>query len=360
LKSAYIPLEMKETGIIDNKKMSAKDQLKSGKLKSIFKKAVLGGLAVFLAAVGMEYNGYRFLDTDKGKNLLCAVDPDCRYMTEGEIKMAQDIFGDQIDYRHVKIFDRPWMGIPFEFEFHGLKVAPVAMTPTKARQDSSACPPDIAKTGKEDNKTSFIFINGQLWKIERPLFSRHDLGRSPNGNVYFNPGAYETDYTQASSDKKLSFLHELTHVFQHQSGYNLILRALEDSRRGDYDDSYDYKIDEIKDLKHLTIEQQAKFTADYARSLWQYRENSTYSNRQDLEKYLKILAPYLTAAHEKLSELELHKKLPEFSSAVPLPQQKHDSVMPPVLPPPYVVKPSPLPLEIAPAAKPACPVPGSL
>lgn len=66
-------------------------------------------LAASVLAMGgilLEENGYNIFDTDDGSNFLCDIDTTCRKLTQNEIEIARQVFGDEIDYKPVKIFSR--------------------------------------------------------------------------------------------------------------------------------------------------------------------------------------------------------------------------------------------------------------
>ena len=99
-----------------------------------------------------------------------------RELTEGEIDLARSVYGDLIDYGEVQVFDRPYL-------------------------------PSM--------RTS-----------------------APNGNIYYGKGEiragwYSDDISRLPIDAKGTFIHELAHVLQHQSGINVISQRLKEG--GDYD-----------------------------------------------------------------------------------------------------------------------------
>ena len=79
---------------------------------------------------------------------------------------------------------------------------------------------------------------------------------SPNGNIYFNPADWITDFSDASLSKKSWLLHELTHVWQLQQGLKVVRGALIDRR-------YDYVLKTGKSFFNYGIEQQARMVQDY-------------------------------------------------------------------------------------------------
>jgi hypothetical protein len=121
-------------------------------------------------------------------------------MTTGEIALARSVFGDEIKYEQVKIFNEKWA-----------------------------------------------------------FFQPRDRAMAPNGNIYFAPGnpGYVADFSAADIHGQAIFIHELTHVWQHQHGVDVIVR-------GAINRNYDYlplSIDSKFD--DFGIEQQAQIIRDY-------------------------------------------------------------------------------------------------
>lgn len=90
-----------------------------------------------------------------------------RPLTRGEIDLAHSVFGNAIDYATVRICQRKWA-----------------------------------------------------------FFQPRHVVMAPRGNIHFHPRGdlYHTDFAQASLGEQGLFVHEMTHVWQHQRGLNLILR----------------------------------------------------------------------------------------------------------------------------------------
>lgn len=80
-----------------------------------------------------------------------------RPMTGGEVAMAKEIFGDDIDYAKVSVFNRKFA-----------------------------------------------------------IFQRKGVAMSPNGNICFQPADYLDDFSLAGMSGRSWFIHEVTHVWQHQ------------------------------------------------------------------------------------------------------------------------------------------------
>lgn len=79
---------------------------------------------------------------------------------------------------------------------------------------------------------------------------------SPNGNIYFHPADWITDFSRASLSKQSWLIHELTHVWQLQRGLKVVRGAVMNRR-------YDYVLVTGKSFFKYGIEQQARMVQDY-------------------------------------------------------------------------------------------------
>jgi hypothetical protein len=156
-----------------------------------------------------------------------------RPLTAGEIAMARQLFADAIDYARVRIYRRRYL--PF-----GMQPVNCAMT--------------------------------------------------PNGHIYFHKSCCLLDFSAGSEGARHWFMHEMTHVWQHQLGYPVRLRGA--VRIGL---SYQYRLAMDKTLADYNMEAQGDVLADYfvlrylgsAASLRQ----GGYANA--LALYEQVLAPFL-------------------------------------------------------------------
>jgi RHS repeat-associated protein len=96
-----------------------------------------------------------------------------RPMTEGEIALAKEVFGDDIDYSRVRVYNK-----------------------------------------------KFAF------------FQPRGVAMAPDGNIYFHPSDYMDDFSTGDVYTRGWFEHELTHVWQHQRGINVYKAAFD--RNYDY------------------------------------------------------------------------------------------------------------------------------
>lgn len=179
------------------------------KKKAVIKAALI--TATFAAAAGtaahLEWVGYNYFDRADGSNMLCKLDPYCRDLTTQEVTLARKYFGNSINYKAVKVFDR-----------------------------------------------------GFMW-----LGSRDFSGMSPNGNLYF---AHNDNYRpNFATDPELTplFMHEMTHVAQFQRGMNIPHQAFKTwLRHGfNYQAAYHYEKEGPLSFLKMNLEQQAKMMEDY-------------------------------------------------------------------------------------------------
>lgn len=155
--------------------------------------------------------GSRHLTKKENKDHKCIEVDTGRELTSGEKKLAGEMFGNEINYTKVRIYDRK-------------------------------------------------------------LFSKQGdtMAIAPNGNIYFAPKVYKKDFSLASDISKHFFIHEMTHIWQYQNGQTVALRAIGEhilfeypSKIGLGDGAYTYKLDQRKNLLDYGIEQQAAIMADY-------------------------------------------------------------------------------------------------
>lgn len=144
-----------------------------------------------------------------------------RALTAGEIALAEPIFGDAIDYSRAQISDHKWA-----------------------------------------------------------FFQPRNVAMTPSGCIHFHPhgGLYRPDFAADSIDMQAFFLHELTHVWQHQQGIFLPLRRHPFCR-------YDYALKPGWTLKQYGIEQQAEIV----RHVFLLREGRHVPGAPPLSQYEGVL-----------------------------------------------------------------------
>lgn len=167
------------------------------------------------------------------------LNPQGRGLTEGEKKMVKDVFGDSIDFSKVKIQ-------------HG-KYLP---------------------------------------------FQSDDVAMAPNGNIYFPASTYANDFSAANAGKKHHFIHEMTHVWQHQRGHNVLWDGAK--KQAGYlifsKDVYAYKIDPNKKLSDYNLEQQGDLIADYYSAFHHQGTSPRFSKSYDEKHkstYLEVLSDFI-------------------------------------------------------------------
>lgn len=85
------------------------------------------------------------------------------------------------------------------------------------------------------------------------FFQPRDVVMTPTGRLHFHPQgtAYRDDFSHAGINDQGLFVHEMTHVWQHQSGIFLPLRRMPWAR-------YDYAVKPGWPLHKYGLEQQAE------------------------------------------------------------------------------------------------------
>ncbi len=104
---------------------------------------------------------------------------------------------------------------------------------------------------------------------------------APNGHLWFPPGSasYRENFATAPIAMQAFFLHEITHVWQHQCGINLLLKRRPFAR---------YRYLPLKPGKRFYdygIEQQAEIV----RHSWLLRHGETVAGTPDIRDYTALL-----------------------------------------------------------------------
>ncbi len=148
-----------------------------------------------------------------------------RFLTPAETKLADSVFGSAINYDHVRINNRKWI-----------------------------------------------------------FFQPRQTAMSPDGQLWFHPkgNLYCSDFCDANVDEQGLFIHEMTHVWQQQSGINLILRRHPFCR-------YSYSLKPGWPLQRYGIEQQAEIV----RHAFLLRAKRIIPGAPHLDQYESIL-PFLS------------------------------------------------------------------
>lgn len=144
-----------------------------------------------------------------------------RPLTPGEIALAGSIFGNAIDYRSAAVANRKWA-----------------------------------------------------------FFQPKRVTMAPTGCIHFHPkgGLYCDDFAHAARDAQGLFIHEMTHIWQHQQGIFLPLRRHPFCR-------YDYSLKPGWRLERYGLEQQAEIV----RHIFLLRQGAVLPGAPPLEQYRGIL-----------------------------------------------------------------------
>ena len=130
-----------------------------------------------------------------------------RALTDGEIAIAKTIFGDQLDYKKIRIKNRRIPGQP--------------------------------KSG----------------------------GMCTMNTINISGPAYSDDYSKQNLNLRGFFIHEMTHIWQYQdNAMNLtknFLKAITKHHVNYMRDAYDYEFEKTKQFKNFNHEQQACIVQDY-------------------------------------------------------------------------------------------------
>lgn len=157
--------------------------------------------------VEVKTDGVQTNDVDVGSSVkTVTIKGHERSLTAGEIEMARTVFQDSIDYDKVRV-----------------------------------------------HKGSFIWFDLQSKRT----------AITPNGHMYFREEDFQEDFSAPSiaSMNKGWFMHEMTHVWQYQLGYSVILHGLFVTIRGH--SAYEYKIDIDSVFHDYNMEQQGDIVSDY-------------------------------------------------------------------------------------------------
>lgn len=148
-----------------------------------------------------------------------------RWLTSGEIALARSVFGDAIDYDAARISRRKWV-----------------------------------------------------------FFQPSDRAMAPAGCIHFHPAdpCYHDDFEHARLGEQGTFIHEMTHVWQHQQGVMLILQRVPWAR-------YDYVLKPGQPFRRYGLEQQAEIV----RHAFLLRKGAKVAGAPDIRQY-ETLLPFRT------------------------------------------------------------------
>ena len=146
-----------------------------------------------------------------------------RKLTLGELKEALTVFGRTLRYDKIRIFNRPWTRL-----------------------------------------------------------QKKNMTMAPNGNVYFQPHAYHSDFS-VSKSAMAHLIHELTHVQQYQSGESPVIGYIKNSK-------YKYgDLSKATDYRSFGTEQRASISEDYYRVLNGMPLTEGTGSRADFERIVPFI-----------------------------------------------------------------------
>lgn len=112
------------------------------------------------------------------------------------------------------------------------------------------------------------------------LFQKRGLAMAPDGNIYFHPADHVEDFSALGIRGKAWFIHELTHVWQHQHGIRVVFCGM-------FNRNYRYApLVRGKPFLAYGIEQQAGMVADYFRVMSGYGPRQGSHSLADYEAVL--------------------------------------------------------------------------
>jgi hypothetical protein len=135
-------------------------------------------------------------------------------------------------------------------------------------------------------RTERVRVHRRRWWPLQP----RGIVMAPNGHLYFPAGSphYRDDFASATVPLQGLFLHEMTHVWQHQTGMNLIVMRGPLAR-------YRYlPLVPGQPFELYGIEQQADIVRDY----WLLTNGVRVPGAPPLAAYQRLL-PFLPPAHDQ-------------------------------------------------------------
>lgn len=156
-----------------------------------------------------------------------------RLLTQGEIRLAMELFRNQIQYNRVWIHHGSYL--PFDMQ-------------------------------------------------------QNNTAMTPNGEMWFEKNIYREDYSSATIEYKYVFMHEMMHVWQYQHGMNVRMRGLMS-----WAVDYSYNLDKPR-LSSYSMEQQASIVADYwllnRFAFLDYQGISKYKRKKNVESVRELKETY--------------------------------------------------------------------
>lgn len=166
--------------------------------------------------------------------------PSRRGLTSGELAMARTVFGDGLNYKTILIHSHGW------WLFMGMQDRNTAVT--------------------------------------------------PNGKMYFPKDIYKPDFSESDTSRAL-FMHEMTHVWQHQMGYGVKTHGLTVTSRGR--SAYMYQLTSDSHLSDFNMEQQGNIISDYYMICVYKHPFAAYNQSMSSDLLQRVMAPLLENPRDK-------------------------------------------------------------
>lgn len=126
--------------------------------------------------------------------------------------------------------------------------------------DSRKLTPGEISLAKSVFKNSVNYSDIRIHKGSYLPFNlqNENTAMTPNGDMYFMPTHYRTDFSQAIPSYQHWFIHEMTHVWQYQLGLNVRMHGIIS-----WAAVYHYSLAGNKLISDYNMEAQASLIADY-------------------------------------------------------------------------------------------------
>lgn len=118
------------------------------------------------------------------------------------------------------------------------------------------------------------------------------------GRINFSKRHYRDDYSQSKNPDALGvYFHELTHIWQEQNGVDLAGSAISlfFKNGGSYKKSYEYRISDLPNFTELGIEQQGEIIEDFVSIRTSLNEANRLTSCASIRIYEDALKPIFPA-----------------------------------------------------------------
>jgi hypothetical protein len=157
--------------------------------------------------------------------------------------------------------------------------SPTKSEPAKAKTAVAPEPAEVAEEIAEPNRP---LTSGEIALLE-PIFrdgidyakirvinnsfplQPANVYMTPRGHVYAPGSLWQDDFSKAGAHRRMVFVHEIMHIWQHANGMDLIQQGFVELAKhgGDYEKAYPYELEPGRDLVDYGMEQQASIVEDY-------------------------------------------------------------------------------------------------